>query len=88
MYKLPADAMTEGSPALEIVEKHEARVISVEPKFSVIQKTGVREQTSALFDDLQPHGILEFVRSGRVAISRPMKELKTYLEELAAASTH
>ena len=88
MYKLPADAMTEGSPALAVVEKHEAQVVSVEPEFSVIQKTGVREQTTALFDELEPYGILEFVRSGRVAISRPMKELKTYLEELATASTH
>jgi len=88
MYKLPADATAEGSPAAAIVEKHEARILSVEPEFTVIQKTGSREETTALFDDLQPHGILEFVRSGRVAISRPMKELKTYLEELALASTH
>ena len=76
------------SPSLAVVEKYEAQVVSVEPEFSVIQKTGVREQTTALFNELEPYGILEFVRSGRVAISRPMKELKTYLEELAAASTH
>lgn len=88
MYKLPADATAEGNPAAAIVEKHEARILSVEPEFTVIQKTGSREETTALFDDLEPHGILEFVRSGRVAISRPMKELKTYLEELALASTH
>ena len=28
-------------------------------------------------------GVLEFVRSGRVAISKPMKTLEAYLEELA-----
>lgn len=88
MYKVASEAMTEGSPALAIVDKHHARILSVEPEFTVIQKTGKREQTDALFDDLEPYGILEFVRSGRVAISRPMKELKTYLEELAVASTH
>ena len=71
-----------------IVDKHHARILSVEPEFTVIQKTGRREQTAALFDELKPFGILEFVRSGRVAISRPMKELKTYLEELKLASTH
>jgi len=88
MYKVRADSMTEGSPALAIVDKHHARILSVEPEFTVIQKTGQREQTDALFNELEPFGILEFVRSGRVAISRPMKELKTYLEELAVASTH
>ncbi len=88
LYKVRSDSMTEGSPALAIVDKHHARILSVEPEFTVIQKTGRREQTAALFDELEPYGILEFVRSGRVAISRPMKELKTYLEELAVASTH
>ena len=88
LYKVPAESMTEGSPALAIVDKHHARILSVEPEFTVIQKTGRREQTAALFDELKPFGILEFVRSGRVAISRPMKELKTYLEELKLASTH
>ena len=88
MYKVRAEAMQEGSPALEVVDRHHARILSVEPEFAVIQKTGRREQTKQLFDELEPYGILEFVRSGRVAISRPMKELKVYLEELHAASTH
>ena len=88
MYKVPAAAMAEGSPARAVIEKHDARILSEEAEYSVIQKTGVREQTTALFDDLQPHGLLEFVRSGRVAISKPMKELKTYLEELEVASRH
>jgi acetolactate synthase-1/3 small subunit len=35
-----------------------------------------------LFNDLEPLGVLEFVRSGRVAITKPMKEIATYLKEL------
>ncbi|MDG1874326.1 MAG: acetolactate synthase small subunit [Mariniblastus sp.] len=88
MYKVRAESMKEGSPGLAIVDKHHARILSVEEGFTVIQKTGRREATQALFVELEPHGILEFVRSGRIAISRPMKQLKTYLDELALASTH
>ncbi|MFK7766798.1 MAG: acetolactate synthase small subunit [Mariniblastus sp.] len=88
MYKVRAEVLTEGSPALAIVDKHHARILSVEPEFAVIQMTGRREKTSLLFEELEPYGILEFVRSGRVAISRPMKELKDYLSELHLASTH
>lgn len=88
MYKMRADAMTEGSPALAVVDKHHARILSVEPEFTVIQKTGRREQTQQLFEELEPFGILEFCRSGRIVISRPMKELKAYLSELEHASTH
>jgi acetolactate synthase-1/3 small subunit len=78
--------MTDGSPALEVVDRHHARILSVEEHFTVIQKTGRREATTQLFEELEPYGILEFVRSGRVAISRPMKELKDYLAELKVAS--
>ncbi|MEM7785979.1 MAG: acetolactate synthase small subunit, partial [Planctomycetota bacterium] len=75
MYKVRPEAMAEGSPALEIVDRHHARIINVEPEFTVIQKTGKREATQALFEELEPF-VLEFVRSGRVLISKPMKELK------------
>jgi len=88
LYKVRAEAMQEGSPALEVVDRHHARILSVEADFAVIQKTGRREATAQLFNDLEPYGILEFVRSGRVAISRPMKELKEYLSELHVASTN
>lgn len=86
LYKVRAEAMQEGSPALDVVDRHHARILSVETDFTVIQKTGRREATHQLFLELEPYGILEFVRSGRVAISRPMKELKEYLSELSIAS--
>lgn len=86
LYKVRAESMKEGSPALEVVDRHHARILSVEPEFAVIQKTGRREATHQLFEELEPYGILEFVRSGRVAITRPMKELRDYLSELHFAS--
>lgn len=88
MYKVRAEILTEGSPALEVVDRHHARILSVEPEFAVIQKTGRREATHDLFVELEPYGILEFVRSGRIAISRRMKELKDYLSEVEMASAH
>jgi acetolactate synthase-1/3 small subunit len=87
MYKVRPETMAEGSPALKIVDEHHARIIAVEPEFTVIQKTGKLEATQALFEALEPW-VLEFVRSGRVVISKPMKELKDYLSELETASVH
>ena len=48
----------------------------------VIEKTGHVAETQLLFENLKPFGILEFARSGRVAVTKPMKELSTYLKEL------
>ena len=88
VYKMRAESLREGSPALEIVDRHHARIISVESEFAVIQKTGRREATHQLFEELLPYGILEFCRSGRIAISKRMKELRDYIEETEAMAAH
>ena len=88
LYKIPTGNLTDGGKTESIVRSHNARLLSVEPAFAVIEKTGHKEETQALFNELEPYGILEFVRSGRVAISKPMKELKEYLQELELASAN
>jgi len=82
LYKVPTEVLLSGGEAEKIVRAHHARVLSVEPAFTVIEKTGHKEETQALFDQLEPYGMLEFVRSGRVAITKPMKTLKSIVEEL------
>lgn len=86
LYKIPTTALIAGGKAEGIVRNHNARFLAVEPEFSIIEKTGHKEETQVLFDELEPYGILEFVRSGRVAITKPMKQLKEYLQELEIAS--
>jgi acetolactate synthase-1/3 small subunit len=83
LYKVRTAVLTNGEHQLEkIIRKHFARILSVEPEFVVIEKTGHKDENLALFNDLEPLGVLEFVRSGRVAITKPMKEIATYLKEL------
>ena len=82
LYKVPTEVLLSGGEAEKIVRAHHARVLSVEPAFTVIEKTGHKAETQALFDELEPYGMLEFVRSGRVAITKPMKTLKSIVEEL------
>ena len=88
LYKVPTEVLAHGGAAEQIVRKHHARVLSVEAEFTVIEKTGHREDTQLLFQELEPFGILEFVRSGRVAITKPMKQLHQYLHEIELASAH
>lgn len=85
LYKVPTKSLASGQKAEQIVRKHNARFLTVEPDFTVIEKTGHQDETQLLFDELEPHGVLEFVRSGRVSITKPMKELREYLKELELA---
>jgi acetolactate synthase-1/3 small subunit len=74
-----------GSDLNPIVEKHNAKILYADNEFIVIEKTGRKDETKSLFADLQPFGILEFVRSGRVAVSKPMRSLHNFLEEIGEA---
>ena len=86
LYKVPTSKILAGGDAENIVRKHNARLISVENEFTILEKTGHKEETQKLFKELEPFGVLEFVRSGRVAITKPMKTLRTYVTELEELS--
>lgn len=83
LYKIRTEMLTEGDVE-KVIREHHARILTVDPKFMVIEKTGHVAETQLLFEKLQPFGMLEFARSGRVAVTKPMKELSSFLEELAS----
>jgi acetolactate synthase-1/3 small subunit len=70
LYKIPTETLTNGLEVERIVREHNARFLTIERNFVVIEKSGYRRETKALFDELKPYGIREFVRSGRIAVSR------------------
>lgn len=82
LYKLKTEALVAGGQAEKIVRAHHARVLTVEPEFTILEKTGHKSETQQLFKELEPYGILEFVRSGRIAITKPMRTLESYVEEM------
>lgn len=66
----------------QVVRQNSAKVLTVDPDFIIIEKTGHKGEIQVLFEKLKPFGILEFACSGRVAVIKPMKDLSTYLKEL------
>lgn len=72
MYKLSTDVLVNGFSIEKILRKHNASILAVEKEYFIIQKTGHKNETQALFDELEKFGVYEFVRSGRIAISKPM----------------
>ena len=79
LYKLPLEKLN-GKLEL-ILRKYNASVVALEPSFAIVEKTGHEEEVNELFHELKNFGVLEYARSGRVAISKPMKPLINYLNE-------
>lgn len=71
LYKIASKSMLEQTLTEQIIHRHHARVLSMNSEYTVIEKTGNRQQSQALFEDLSAVGVLEFVRSGPVSISKP-----------------
>jgi acetolactate synthase I/III small subunit len=82
LYKMPRQAFVGSDIVEKIIRQNHAWVLAIEDEFVVIEKTGHEEETQQLFEELKPYGILSFVRSGRVAIAKPMKRVMTHLKEL------
>ncbi len=85
LYKMPTEEITGNLGIENLIREHGIRVLEVTPEYTVIEKTGHKTETQALLEKLKPHKLLEFIRSGRVAITKPMKELTVHLEEKALA---
>ena len=87
LYKLRTDSLTNGLEVERIVREHGARFLTIEKEFVVIEKAGYKRETKALFDELKGYDIIEFVRSGRIAVSREQYGLGKDVAELLAAET-
>jgi len=88
LYKVPIESLHHGDKVERLIRKHNARILAIEPKYAVIEKTGHEFETEALLVDLQESGIYEFVRSGRIAIVKPMEKLNSYLKSLEKKYSH
>jgi acetolactate synthase-1/3 small subunit len=82
LYKVPTKALLDGNKLEGTIRLHHARILEVRPEYTVIELTGHKEETQALFDELNNYGLLQFTRSGRIAVTKSSKELFTsYLHE-------
>ncbi len=82
LYKVPTSSFLEGDEMEDLVRAHNARILSIEKEYIIVEKTGHQDETEALLEVLQDKGLFEFVRSGRVAITKTMEPLNRYLATL------
>jgi acetolactate synthase-1/3 small subunit len=89
LYKVPTSVFSNGDRVEKLLRRHNARVLVIEPEYVVLEKTGHEKETEALLEELKEvGGVYEFVRSGRVAIVKPMERLNRYLESIHQSNNH
>ncbi len=82
LYKVKTEALYESNEIERLVRQSGARILEITREFTVIEKTGHESDTQKLFEDLAQFGVMQFIRSGRVAITRdPIEKLSKFLKE-------
>jgi acetolactate synthase-1/3 small subunit len=81
LYKLPTEIVAEKVLVERLLRENGARVVVIRKDYTVFEATGHREETDKLIDVLQPYGLIEFVRSARVAIIKDSEGFNSKLRE-------
>ena len=78
LYKVNVENVNE-SKFKEIITTNQAKIVAVEKEFVVIEKSGTKEETDKLYNELNPFGLMQFVRSGRVVIAKQKMKISEIL---------
>jgi acetolactate synthase-1/3 small subunit len=82
LYKVPTEALYESDQIESIVRNSGARILEITREYTVIEKTGHKEETQSLFEQLNQFYVMQFIRSGRVALTRDaIERLSEFLKE-------
>jgi len=81
LYKISLESITNNSDIEKLVRNTNARILALEKEFIVIEKTGNQKETQKFLEELESqYDVREFIRSGRVVVTKPMGMLINYLK--------
>lgn len=84
LYKVSTDEIAEKIKVERLLREYGARVVAIRKDFTVFETTGQREETNRVIKVLEPLGLIEFVRSARIAIIKDSKGFHEKVKEFEA----
>ena len=75
------DEIAEKAKVERLLREHGARAVVIRRDFTIFETSGHREETDKLIEVLGPFGLIEFVRSARVAIIKHSSGFHEKLKE-------
>ena len=85
LYKVSTDEIAEKVQVERLLRQYGARAVAIRKDYTIFETTGHREETERLIDFLSPYGLIEFVRSARVAIIKGSHGFHEKLKEFEEA---
>jgi acetolactate synthase-1/3 small subunit len=70
MFKIKSALLFEEPQIQNIIKDSNSQIVTVNKEFFVLEKSGRRHEIESLRRDLNVFGIMQFVRSGRIAVTK------------------
>ena len=80
LFKIKSKLLFEEPQIQNIIKESNARIVTVNTNFFVIEKSGKKDEIVKLHEQLSVFGIMQYTRSGRVAITKDEMKISTLLE--------
>ena len=70
LFKIKSSLLFDDRQIQNIIKESNAIIVTVNPDFFVIEKSGRTHELDELYKKLNKYGILQYVRSGRIAVTK------------------
>jgi len=82
LYKVKSSLLFDERQIQNIIKNSNAQIVTVSREFFVIEKSGRKEEIDNLYNELLPFGIMQFVRSGRISVTKSEMKISELLKVL------
>ena len=80
MFKIKSDLLFNEPQIQNIIKESNTTIVTVNKEFFVLEKSGRRNEIESLRQDLNKFGIMQFVRSGRIAVTKDEMKITKMLK--------
>ncbi|HEA31448.1 MAG TPA: acetolactate synthase small subunit [Leeuwenhoekiella sp.] len=81
LFKIKSSLLFEEPQIQNIIKESSTRIVTVNKEFFVLEKSGRRSEIELLYRELSAFGIMQFVRSGRIAVTKDEMKISAMLAE-------
>jgi acetolactate synthase-1/3 small subunit len=81
LFKIKSSLLFDMRQIQNIIKKSNSQIVTVNRDFFVIEKSGRKEEIEDLYNELLPYGIMQFVRSGRISVSKDEMRISDILKK-------
>ncbi|KOY51357.1 acetolactate synthase small subunit [Polaribacter dokdonensis] len=80
LFKIKSELLFEEPQIQNIIKESNARIVTVNKAFFILEKSGRKEEIVQMYNQLSKFGIMQYTRSGLIAVTKEEMKISSLLE--------